>query len=554
MKAIFQTNMTQPSDVELVDLCLRGHREAYGQIVERYQNLICSLAYSACGNVARSEDLAQETFITAWRQLGTLREREKLKSWLCGIARNRINNALRRETRDAVKQAEPIEAIAEAPSSVTTPADHVISQEEETLVWNALEQVPENYREPLVLFYREGRSVRKVADALELSEDAVKQRLSRGRQMLKEQVSALVETTLRDSMPKKAFAVAVLASLPALAPSAAAATVAASAKGSAAVKSVAALSWASAILGPVVGILGAYLGMKAGIENTRSPRERQFMVRMSWWAMALVLVFVVGLTGLMLFSRALARNHPLVFAAAIIGLVLFYIVALMALILVSNRRQRQIQLEEGTHWTQQPQATSAGTASAAQPPGFNYRSKAELLGLPLIHVCSAPTPGKPYGIPVAKGWIAIGGVARGVVLGIGGIACGAIAIGGVTAGLVSFSGLALGLLAIGGFACGVWAIGGFALGWMAVGGMAVAWHAAFGGLAVAHEIARGGFVMAQHANDEVARNFAEGAFVRSALFIGRQSQWLVVLAVAPVVIAWRQLRRKGLLGGAKRPA
>jgi DNA-directed RNA polymerase specialized sigma24 family protein len=65
--------------------------------------LICSLAYSATGNLGQSEDLAQETFITAWKHLRHLREHHKLRSRLCGIARNRINNSLRREGHEPLE-------------------------------------------------------------------------------------------------------------------------------------------------------------------------------------------------------------------------------------------------------------------------------------------------------------------------------------------------------------------------------------------------------------------------------------------------------------------
>ena len=67
--------------------------------MERYQTLICSLAYSTCGSLANSQDLAQETFVTAWRRAADLREPGKLRQWLCGIVRNLAANALRRDLR-----------------------------------------------------------------------------------------------------------------------------------------------------------------------------------------------------------------------------------------------------------------------------------------------------------------------------------------------------------------------------------------------------------------------------------------------------------------------
>ena len=63
-------------DADLVGATLAGNRDAFGCIVTRYQSLICSLAYSATGSLGQSEDLAQETFITAWKHLGHLRERD----------------------------------------------------------------------------------------------------------------------------------------------------------------------------------------------------------------------------------------------------------------------------------------------------------------------------------------------------------------------------------------------------------------------------------------------------------------------------------------------
>src|SRR5271169_2408437 len=107
-------NVAANNDAELVHGTLAGNRDAFGQIVSRYQSLICSLAYSATGSLGQSEDLAQETFITAWKHLSHLRERDKFRAWLCGIARNRINSFLRREGREPEREAEPLENLSES--------------------------------------------------------------------------------------------------------------------------------------------------------------------------------------------------------------------------------------------------------------------------------------------------------------------------------------------------------------------------------------------------------------------------------------------------------
>ena len=68
------------TDIELVGRTLDGDTTAFEQIVSRYQSLICSLTYSATGSLGQSQDLAQETFITAWKHLRLLRERDKLRA------------------------------------------------------------------------------------------------------------------------------------------------------------------------------------------------------------------------------------------------------------------------------------------------------------------------------------------------------------------------------------------------------------------------------------------------------------------------------------------
>src|SRR5712671_6125406 len=117
------TKMTDFSDSELVTQSLTGNRDAFGWIVARYQSILCSLAYSATGSLSQSEDLAQETFITAWKQLAELREPEKLRSWLCRISRNLTYDALLREGREPSHKAAPLEEIQESPALEPLPSD-----------------------------------------------------------------------------------------------------------------------------------------------------------------------------------------------------------------------------------------------------------------------------------------------------------------------------------------------------------------------------------------------------------------------------------------------
>ena len=255
-------NMTtaEVSDAELVSRTLAGDRDAFSRIVSRYQILICSLAYSRIGHLGLSEDVAQETFITAWKHLRLLREPDKLRAWLCGIVRNRIHKSLQQEGREPVSAAEPLETVDESPAREALPSEQAIGREEEAILWRSLERIPELYREPLILFYREHQSIERVAAELELSEDVVKQRLSRGRKLLQEEVQAFVENTLSRTAPGQTFSSAVLAALPA-APAAVGAGIAS--KGSAMAKAGFLAAWLAPLIGILSGIFGHWLIVRA---------------------------------------------------------------------------------------------------------------------------------------------------------------------------------------------------------------------------------------------------------------------------------------------------
>lgn len=529
-------SVAQTTDDMLIAQCLEGSREAFGQIVARYQSLICSMAYSATGSLGQSEDLAQETFITAWKHLRLLREPSKLRAWLCGIARNRINYSLRREGRRPLTHAEPLEAIPEAAAIEPLPNEHAITREEEAILWRALETVPETYREPLVLFYRQGKSIEAVARDLELSEDAVKQRLSRGRRLLQEQVLAFVEGALARTSPGKAFTLGVVAALPLMAVSASAGTVGATvAKGTAAAKAMAFSGLFGAVAGPVIGLLGGIIGTRISIANTQSARERQFVVRLSWKIWALVIAFSAGMMSFVLLSRNSWQTHALALTLSLVGMVFVYLVALLSLVFWSSREQRRIRSEEAAKL---PRSTALMAKPYSFRP-FEYRSSATLLGLPLVHVRMECTEERRT--LAAKGWIAIGNIAYGALFACGGLAVAPISLGGAAVGVLALGGCGLGFLCFAGVALGYWAVGGMAVGYMAFGGAAVGWLASEGGAAVAHHFALGGSAIAEHANDAAARSFfrtenffllAKAAAERASLLI-----WL------PIGLAAWQLTR-----------
>ncbi|MDO8302322.1 MAG: sigma-70 family RNA polymerase sigma factor, partial [Sedimentisphaerales bacterium] len=120
---------------------------------------------------------------------------------------------MRDKKRDIAVRGVPMDSFDNISHEGSEPVDRMISREQEAVVREALGRIPEEYREPLVLFYREEQSVREVATQLELSEEAVRTRLSRARLMLKNEVEMMIETTIGRSKPGKAFTAAVLAGI-----------------------------------------------------------------------------------------------------------------------------------------------------------------------------------------------------------------------------------------------------------------------------------------------------------------------------------------------------
>jgi RNA polymerase sigma factor (sigma-70 family) len=365
------------NDAELVAESVAGNRDAFRQIVERYQTLISSLAYCATGNLSQSEDLAQETFVSAWKQLADLREPARLRPWLCSITRFLISKEFRRQGREPDHAAESLEAVDEWVSPEPLPPDQVISDEEKAILWRSLERIPEIYREPLVLFYREHQSIEAVAQDLELSEDAVKQRLSRGRKLLQEQFLAFVAGALKQTSPGKAFTLGVIAALPLLATTAKAATVgtALAQHGGVAAKTTSSVGFLQAIANFVMGMvgwvaaalsLGGYIGYKMGGDRLNSERARRSVA--TFWrnmGISMFLFFCLLPLGMFLLNKVTDPSQARVYAMlgfclnVCVPIFMFGVVPLSLVLWIWRRRQRTV-----------PERAFGGPISRRSPKSF----------------------------------------------------------------------------------------------------------------------------------------------------------------------------------------
>ncbi len=528
---------TANNDAELVHGTLAGNRDAFGQIVSRYQSLICSLAYSATGSLGQSEDLAQETFITAWKHLGHLRERDKLRAWLCGIARNRINNFLRREGRQPIRAAEPLENIPDAPSPGPLPGEQTISNEEQAILWRSLERIPHLYREPLVLFYREHQSVETVAEKLELTEEAVKQRLSRGRKMLQEEVLSFVEGALERTNPGKVFTLAVLAAIPSMTISAKAATIGATAiKGTAGAKAAGALGVFSIVLTPLLAIWGNYSNYRMNMDEAQSDLERWHIKALFRRSLILTLALTAAYS-IPLYLACQGQSDRALFWSTLAGAtfaIYFLTLLIFGLASLPGRRRYLFELLKKEYKGEYP------------PSAYEYRSPLSLFGLPLLHVRIGDRFDVVRG-PV-KAWIAIGSsYAVGVIFASGGLAIAPLSFGGIAIGLLPFGAVAIGMLAIGCCGLGFWSSGALAVGWQAYGGNAIASNAAVGGVVFARDFALGGIAHAAQANTEAARQFVQSdLFFRFALAAANHPILMMLAWILPLALQSRIIRRARL--------
>jgi RNA polymerase sigma factor (sigma-70 family) len=192
------------SDADLVEACRRGERGAFAALIERHARMVAGVAFAAAGDGALVDDVVQDTFVAAWQRLASLRDSESVRPWLRRIAQNLARKARRRRVREVAER----DVAADA-----TPFDAAVARERAELLEIAIARLGPRYREPLVLFYYEQQSIKEVASALRLGEEAVMQRLSRARKQLGDALDADVRSELsrRAAAPVAGIALAVLA-------------------------------------------------------------------------------------------------------------------------------------------------------------------------------------------------------------------------------------------------------------------------------------------------------------------------------------------------------
>ena len=159
------------SDENIAALLRSGrHTEAFEALLLAYQDKVFRLSYSMLGDRAQAEDAAQESFLRIWKSMDRYRGESALGTWIFAITRN--------VCLTSISKRRPTAAIEAA----DRPRPDAPDRQRDIL--RMVRELPENYRQALMLFYMEERSYEEVARMLELPVGTVKTHLHRARQQL----------------------------------------------------------------------------------------------------------------------------------------------------------------------------------------------------------------------------------------------------------------------------------------------------------------------------------------------------------------------------------
>ena len=164
-------------ELNLVALSKTGDKAAYGKLVTSYSKYVYAICYGILKSAHDAEDVSQEALVKGFTRIANLKENKQFKSWLGQISRNLCIDLIRKHKRKK-------EVSSDEMLDINTPIVATEKTQNEAL-HIALKQLPEHYREPLILYYLEQKETPEIADILEISPAGVGTRLSRARKQLR---------------------------------------------------------------------------------------------------------------------------------------------------------------------------------------------------------------------------------------------------------------------------------------------------------------------------------------------------------------------------------
>lgn len=184
----------QPSDQELVAAVLAGEQEAFAELVRRYQGRLTNYLYRLLRNADEAHDMTQEVFIKVYKALDRYDPSYRFSTWLFRVAQNSAIDQLRRRRHREVsiepREGEDGEARSrEIPSPDRGPYAHLRNRERGRAIQGAIDGLPWEYRELIVMRHFGELSYDEIARAKGMPLGTVKNKLFRARQMLKESLA-----------------------------------------------------------------------------------------------------------------------------------------------------------------------------------------------------------------------------------------------------------------------------------------------------------------------------------------------------------------------------
>ena len=189
---------TQRQDDELIRRLRASEEAAYEDLLSRFQQPVYNLAYRLLNDPGDTNDVVQEVFLKVFRNVSHFRRQSSLKTWIYRITVNEAHNQrrwfFRHRSREVGLDDEPEQIRSRnVPDSERSPFDCTFDREKHELIESALARINPLFREVVVLRDVEDLSYEEIAEVLQISLGTVKSRILRGREALREELSAKLE-------------------------------------------------------------------------------------------------------------------------------------------------------------------------------------------------------------------------------------------------------------------------------------------------------------------------------------------------------------------------
>lgn len=178
------------TDSELVARCLKGDNDAFSELITRYKKLIYSVACKFSKDSEEIDDMAQEAFIKIYRSLSKYDDQYKFSTWSVKVATNICLDHVRRRKLNQIS-LEEVENFTGG--SGNTPEENYLKKEKAQVLQDAIDDLPEIYRVPIVLYHQKGMSYKEIAEYLGKPMSIIKNRIFRARHALRENLLAAAD-------------------------------------------------------------------------------------------------------------------------------------------------------------------------------------------------------------------------------------------------------------------------------------------------------------------------------------------------------------------------